>query len=237
MIPMSTSKGLSLPRISFCCSSAETLRKYGGYSDCDAADPLRVRFDGRVYCRFPQRRSSSSQMARWASPPHLPLDDVLNNEDLLIGTFLAFGLAGLASFLQGQRSQNDFVLWEKRDQNNQQGDLLIENEASNATKVDGVPLAMDPNVFDADSWKEMSRPDNYIFYQNKIKKKQDRSLSDKLSRAVEQPWVLLAMIALFLPIFSVEFFFALSRQVLCGGDPMTQTDFAQHLCSPVFKLP
>lgn len=182
-------------------------------------------------------------MVRWASPPHLPLDDVLNNEDLLVGTFLAFGLAGLASYLQGQRSQNDFVLWEKKgsEEPQRQDSLTIEKEANNATKVeDGFPqigVDQDPkNVFDADSWKEMSRPDNYVYYQNKIKKKkQERSLSDKVSRAaVEQPWVLLAMIALFLPIFSVEFFFALSRQVLCGGDPMTQTDFAQQLCSPMF---
>jgi hypothetical protein len=236
MIPMSSSKGAALPGISFGCSSAATVRKFGGYGDCHAAGPFCVRSDGQGYLRVPQRRSRSSQMARWASPPHLPLDDVLNNEELLVGTFLAFGLAGLASYLQGQRSQNDFVLWEKRDPNNQDY-LISEKEGSNATKVDGIPLAMDPTVFDADSWKEMSRPDNYIFYQNKIKKKQDRSRSDKLSRAVEQPWVLLAMIALFLPIFSVEFFFALSRQVLCGGDPMTQTDFAQQLCSPVFYSP
>ena len=39
--------------------------------------------------------------------------DVLTTEDLVVGAAIAVTLAFTASFLQGRRSQNDFVLWEK----------------------------------------------------------------------------------------------------------------------------
>jgi hypothetical protein len=139
--------------------------------------------------------------------------DVLSTEDIVVGAVLAVVLAFCGSFLQGRRAQNDFVLWEKAPK---------EMDSSNVTQTDRV-------VFDADSWKEMSRPDNYMLY-NKNKLEEKKSASD--SFRVEQAWVVIALLALFVPLFSVEFFFGLSRQFICGGDPLSQSDLAFELCSP-----
>jgi hypothetical protein len=140
--------------------------------------------------------------------------DVLSTEDIVVGAVLAVVLAFCGSFLQGRRAQNDFVLWEKDPK---------EMNSSNVTQTDSV-------VFDADSWKEMSRPDNYILYNNN-KLQEKKSASDDSFR-VEQAWVVIALLALFVPLFSVEFFFGLSRQFICGGDPLSQSDLALELCSP-----
>ena len=144
--------------------------------------------------------------------------DVLSTEDIVVGVVLALVLAFCGSFLQGRRAQNDFVLWEKDPK---------EINSSNATETDSV-------VFDTDSWKEMSRPDNYILYNNNNnnnKLQEKKSASDGSSRG-EKAWVLIALFALFVPLFSVETFFALSRQFICGGDPLSQSDLAVELCSP-----
>jgi hypothetical protein len=146
--------------------------------------------------------------------------DVLSTEDIVVGAVLAVILAFCWSFLQGRRAQNDFVLWEKDPK---------EVNSSNLTQTDSV-------VFDADSWKEMSRPDNYLLYNNNNnnnKLQEKKSASDNSDR-VEQAWVVIALLALFVPLFSVEFFFALSRQFMCGGDPLSQSDLAVELCSPQF---
>ena len=89
-----------------------------------------------------------------------------------------------------------------------------------------------PVIFDGDSWKEMSRPENYVFYKRNLNKEtpNQQQISPKNER-----WVLAALLALFVPIFSIEFFFALSRQLLCGGGGnglFSPSDFAQFLCSP-----
>ncbi|KAG7364752.1 hypothetical protein IV203_037954 [Nitzschia inconspicua] len=39
--------------------------------------------------------------------------DVLSSSDIFNGSLIALALAFLASFLQGRRNQNDFVLWEQ----------------------------------------------------------------------------------------------------------------------------
>lgn len=144
--------------------------------------------------------------------------DVLSTDDIVVGAVLAVVLAFGASFLQGRRgAQNDFVLWEKDPK---------ELNSSNVTQTDSV-------VFDADSWKEMSRPDNYMLYKNKKNNKlQEKKSASDASFRVEQVWVVIALFALFVPLFSVEFFFALSRQFICGGDPLSQSNLAFELCSP-----
>ena len=138
--------------------------------------------------------------------------DVMSNEDIFVGVIIAVTLAFTASFLQGQRSQSDFVLWENdglREEAQQEGNV----------------------VFDAEAWKEMSQPDNYILYKRKLKEREDNRKNNREYR-MEKAWVLVALLVLFVPIFSVEFFFALSRQVICGGNPLNQADWAQQLCSP-----
>ena len=86
----------------------------------------------------------------------------------------------------------------------------------------------------------MSREENYILYNTKIRQKSNPDYSKKESRMQndnddmkkkENKLILVALLILFVPIFSVEFFFALSRQFICemgmGGDCL------QKFCSPI----
>jgi hypothetical protein len=141
--------------------------------------------------------------------------DVLSTEDIVVGAVLAVALALTASFLQGRRSQNDFVLWEK-------------NSAEDLTDTKS---SEENVVFDAEAWKEMSNPDNYILYNRKLNEREKNRKSSQPFR-LEKAWVIIALLTVFVPIFSIEFFFALSRQVVCGGNPMDQVDWAEYLCSP-----
>jgi len=107
-------------------------------------------------------------------------------------------------------------------------------------------------VFDGKKWKEMSRPENYILYSTRVKRRLPLSSSNPVGKDTdlgntirsslfkeehdststtkttntssvnkksyrEQRWVLLGLLVLFVPIFSIEFFFANSRQFICGG--------------------
>ena len=108
-----------------------------------------------------------------------------------------------------------------------------------------------PKVFNADNWKEMSREENYVLHNARVRAVRDSGRERKANRDAvttkgdtegdveivsgvrsEKKWVLVALLVLFVPIFSVEFFFALSRQFMCGGDPLNQSEWAQILCSP-----
>ena len=158
-----------------------------------------------------------------------PLDDttvpidVIGASDILDGTLIALILAFTASFLQGRRNQNDFLLPEV---------LSNKNTTSSTTVVgDDDSVLSGNNTFDADSWKEMSRPESYIFYNQKLRERVSKSSTESSFKS-EQAFVLVALLVLFVPIFSVEFFFALSRQLLCGGDPMNQSEWSEFLCSP-----
>jgi len=140
--------------------------------------------------------------------------DALSTEDILVGIVIALLLAFTASFLQGHRAQNDFVLWEKAESSN-----------FNATDT--------RRIFDADSWKEISQPDNYILYNQKVRRAIKKKNAGDVAVVVEPSWVLLGLLALFIPIFSLEFFFTLSRQLVCeSGSPLVQPDWAWLLCSP-----
>jgi len=140
--------------------------------------------------------------------------DALGTRDLVDGSLLAFALAFLFSFLQERRREKPQPLTDS-----------ISDVILNTT---GTTDVEQENVFD--SWKEMSRPENYVYYNNRVKRtKQTPSTS---TTKQEKKWVLLALLVLFVPIFSAEFFLALSRQVLCGGDPLTQSAWAAELCSP-----
>lgn len=109
-------------------------------------------------------------------------------------------------------------------------------------------------VFDANDWIEISKPENYIPYSDKLRQSRLKNTSpsnNSKSMGNEKGIVLLLLMALFVPIFSLEFFFALSRQFICGNylthidDEMWLTDFdraisslkgvspwATYLCSP-----
>jgi len=151
--------------------------------------------------------------------------DVIGTSDILDGTLIALVLAFTASFLQGRRNRDDF----------EPSEVLNMNTTSSSTVVgDNDSLSSESNTFDADSWKEISRPESYIFYKQKLRERESKSSLQSPFNS-EKVWVIFALLALFVPIFSVEFFFALSRQVICGGDPMNQSDWSEFLCSPAMK--
>lgn len=156
--------------------------------------------------------------------------DALSTQDIIVGSIIAVILAFGYSYLNGQSSSSNFVSWSS--QTNKEDKLLAEVETTTTTTQTD-----DDNVFDANEWKDISREENYVLYNTKIKsslQQQRQSNSPKLQRKTENKWVLVALLALFVPIFSVEFFFALSRQFLCEiGDPSDRIEVVQKLCSPV----
>ena len=151
--------------------------------------------------------------------------DVLTTSDLASGTIIALALAFTASSLQGTTNQENFVLWKM---------------GANATQSNHASGKTNTVVFDEEDWKEASRPDNYVLYNTRIKQKSMAKVESKqkMTMPTEQKWVLLALLVLFVPLFSIEFFFALSRQMICGGGGtgdmfLSQSSaVAQYLCAP-----
>ena len=142
--------------------------------------------------------------------------DVLGTQEVVDGSLLALAIAICFSLLQ-QRRRDDRP--EPPPLTTAPSDSLSQSNNTTASYV-------------FDSWKEMSRPENYVYYNNKVKRKRTRSAEPPVKR--EKTWVVVALLVLFIPIFSAEFFLALSRQVLCGGNPITQSSWAAELCSPHF---
>eukprot|EP00980_Cylindrotheca_fusiformis_P021907 scaffold8747_cov96-Cylindrotheca_fusiformis.AAC.2 len=175
-----------------------------------------------------------------------PIDDggVLSTEDIVVGVILALLLAFLASFLQGRGSQSDsYVLWqEEREKKCSSSSASDRTDDTNAEPFDAASNDAKDNrdsnlVFDGDSWKEMSRPENYILFKRNLGKKKKKEFGNINNG--EQTGVIVALLLLFVPIFSIEFFFALSRQVFCGSGGnglLSQSEFAQFLCSPVSSI-
>lgn len=191
-------------------------------------------------------------------------DDVLSTTDVISGTIFAFILAYSWSFLQRNNS-NDVILWKKEESsstvsnrtNESFGKELSDNKSfpqsqqfngnNNMSAVfeDKEQGKQDRIVFDADSWKDMSRPENYVWYNTKVRQNMKtmkdgsragimRKETNPSSGKLEKRWVLIGLIVLFLPIFTAEFFFALSRQFLCS-DVFSQTLDASWMCSPVIS--
>ena len=177
-------------------------------------------------------------------------DNILSNQDLIDGTFIAVLLAFMFSYLNGRTpSSSNVKLWpnDRAATDLLNPDVLLETRL-NSTESAGI------SVFDANDWKEAGKAENYILYTNKIRKDKIRkerepneSLSDSKAFQKENRLALIALLVLFVPIFSVEFFFALSRQFVCG-DYVTQVDdalwsssngmstWAKELCSPHLNL-
>lgn len=152
--------------------------------------------------------------------------DVLSTQDVVDGIVIALILAFGYSFLNGQSSSSTFVSWPS--ESKQSSDLPSFDLDSTVLEDNDIN-----KVFDADNWKEMSRVENYVLYNTKIRRrtKSDNSTSIRPIDNTENRLVLVALLVLFVPIFSIEFFFSLSRQFICemgiGGD-----DIIQKLCSP-----
>lgn len=151
--------------------------------------------------------------------------DVLSTQDIVDGTIIACVLAFGYSFLNGQSSSTNFVSWPSE---SKQSDVSFDID-ERAVLGDN-----DANkVFDADNWKEMSRVENYVLYNTKIRQRASKSDNSPSIRPIdnkENRLVLVALLVLFVPIFSIEFFFALSRQFICE---MGMGGVIQKLCSPL----
>ena len=143
--------------------------------------------------------------------------DVLSTQDIAMGTILAFVLSFGYSYLNGQSSTSNFISWAPNNNNNNN------NNKDDQTLVDSDC----DKTFNADMWKDISREENYVLYSTRI-----RQSNLGRSEKKENKSILLALLVLFVPIFSIEFFFALSRQFVCemglGG-----TEFVHKLCSPI----
>jgi hypothetical protein len=98
----------------------------------------------------------------------------------------------------------------------------------------------------------MSREENYVWYKKKIGKSQSSTRDEERKGKVEKQWVLFGLLILFVPLFSLEIFLALSRGFLCGVMPPSNNQdlidgeamrnafnglsllpWAQQLCAPV----
>jgi hypothetical protein len=150
------------------------------------------------------------------------VDTVFSSQDIVVGLVFACMLAFFAAYLQSRRSQNDFVLWDQQ--------VIKDEDAATETATETETDV----VFD--SWDEMKRPDNYVLYNTKLREAKSGRAKTKeaTSEAPEKRWILLALLALFVPIFSFELFLTTSRQLICGGGnyPALLTDLARELCSP-----
>jgi len=153
--------------------------------------------------------------------------EILSNQDLIFGTILAFSIAFLFSFLQGSApSSFNLVLWRDEDR-----------EKKSTQLVDELNTSEDGRLFNGEEWREISRPENYAKYMtnnldstnNSKSKDDDHDTKSRVSKGEkENKLALIALLILFVPIFSVEFFFALSRQFICG-DYVTNVDDAMWI--------
>ena len=182
--------------------------------------------NGGPFQYFDSRQSSTSILASAStviSSADVGVGDALSTQDIVVGTVLAFILAFTYSYLNGQSSSTSFVSWGNK-KNDEEDDST--NESGD-----------DDRVFDANNWKDISREENYVLYNTRVKSSLQKLKTNKEVVNVnktENKLVLVALLALFVPIFSVEFFFALSRQFLCEvGNPSDRMELVQKLCSPV----
>jgi len=190
-----------------------------------------------------------------ASPSPVMVDNVLSNRDIFDGVILALALSFLFSYLNGRTSSaSDVILWSSRaqpddslssqtttvdrnDEVDQHGSTIDDNNASTDDETKKTV------VFSETEWKEMSRPENYVLYSTRVKRRlplsdnnlvgKDTSVdlvgtlrsavsttdlnNESSEQQMRQKWSLIGLLILFVPIFSIEFFFALSRQFVCGA--------------------
>jgi hypothetical protein len=185
-------------------------------------------------------------------------NDALSTHDIVDGVGLAFALVlvyslsstksdpvvwrGTADVLEplGQKLSDKNIL---NDRDDDDDGVVNATEDTFSKELDGsnAPPRTGGTVFGTASWKEISRPENYVFYKGQLRDKMNgtrRVRNDEVSVEVpsisrkEKSWVLLGLLLLFVPIFSFELILNTSRTLLCGGSPLTQLGWAQDLCIP-----
>ena len=150
--------------------------------------------------------------------------DILSSEDIIIGSVLALALAFLWSFLQGRLSNSDVILWRVNPTEYMDGPFLSLNE-------EPTTISNSTTTFAGSDWKEMSREENYVFYNTKVRKQLSGQLKQPTLLKEEKKWVIVALLVLFVPVFFFEFFLALSRGILCS-ESFSLWSVAQELCAP-----
>ena len=170
-------------------------------------------------CSRPFHKTSNKTQLRATLAMTLQNDGVLGTTDLVDGLLLAFVLAFSYSYLN--RDSSNIILWRTgySELESKEEDTVNYNEDHRETKINRT-------VFGKDSWIEVSRPENYIFFNKRRKRDEIDGEPRKESKLY-----LVGLLVLFVPLFSIEFFFAISRQFICDGDPFTQSNFATYLCS------
>jgi len=166
--------------------------------------------------------------------------DVFNDTSAVLGIFSAAILIIIVMLLKDKTLHVVTEDTEKQNRNTTEITLesLEDDEANKKNQTNNNTTAT-VEVFD--QWKEMSRPENYILYSTRIKKKMPKSLNNPLGNSdtekkllssligsttntKKKRLVLTSLLILFLPLSSIELFFALSRQFLCNEQiPSTLT--------------
>ncbi|EJK66403.1 hypothetical protein THAOC_12683 [Thalassiosira oceanica] len=146
-------------------------------------------------------------------------DAVMSAKDIREGFLLGVALALSYSFLNGQSTSSSFVSWP-----GQRGNDSPRQELNQT--VD------DRQVFG--EWNETKREENYVLYNTRIRERLNTGAGRQRSESTkESKVVIIALMALFFPIFGVETFFALSRLFFCEmGDPSLKGEFVSNMCSP-----
>lgn len=138
------------------------------------------------------------------------VDGILSSEDVIIGVLIALSLVLIYSYLQNRSLTVN--------------DDLVDNSGQQAVEV-----------FRADAWKEISKPENYVLYNTRVRNNLENSKllpTNGTAFRSEKKVVAITLLLLFVPIFSFEFFLALSRQIVCGDGPFSLAGWAVELCSP-----
>ena len=150
-------------------------------------------------------------------------NDILSTQDIVNGAILACALAIGYSYLNGQSSTSSFVSWPNQKQYDDDDSLFID------PSVQG----NDNKIFNAEDWREMSKKENYILYNTNIRRRSSGIKSMGYIDKRENYLTLVALLLVFVPIFSAECFFALSRQFMCD---LGNEGVAIRLCSSVSKM-
>jgi hypothetical protein len=165
----------------------------------------------------------------------------LSTSDIAAGVVLAVLLAGFVSFLQerqrltpdietGVDLDRDFPT-DNRDNTEavvsqpvayNDDDIIINNNSTITT----ASSRRNRSRTTFNDWKDISRPDSYIWYNTRLRQtnnnEKNKSSNDYYNNnttslvPIEQRWVLFALVVLFAPIFSFEFFLTVSRQIICA---------------------
>jgi hypothetical protein len=167
-------------------------------------------------------------------------NDALSTDDIVNGVGLAFALVLVYSL---SSSKSDPVVWRSSADTLEPLGQKLSDKDNYSQELDesSAPPRTGGTVFGKASWKEISRPENYVYYQGQLRDKQNgirRVRSDEGSDEVpslsrkEKNWVLIGLLLLFVPIFSFELILNTSRQLLCDGNTLSQLGWAQDLCIP-----